>query len=88
MIRSLLSDKPSHKVLICVYHPFDQWNAPPWFSERLRKAFPQSAVVHLPDYIRLDEEILDADVLMAWSIRPDKLHWQRSCAGFTLRRRR
>jgi D-2-hydroxyacid dehydrogenase (NADP+) len=75
------------KLLICVQHPFDQWNAPLWFSERLRMTFSEIAVVHLPDYARLDGEIVDADVLMAWSIRPEqialakKLRWIHSPAA-------
>src|ERR1700690_1563154 len=81
------SGDPPCKVLICVHHPFDQWNAPLWFSERLRKAFPEIAAVHLPDYAGLDEEIADADVLMAWAIRPEqiaaanKLRWIHSPAA-------
>ncbi|MFZ3342713.1 MAG: D-2-hydroxyacid dehydrogenase, partial [Terriglobales bacterium] len=66
---------------------FDQWNAPDWFSERLRADFPQLTVVHLPDYKRLDAEIPNADILIAWSIRPEqikaatKLRWIHSPAA-------
>jgi phosphoglycerate dehydrogenase-like enzyme len=75
------------KLLICVRHPFDQWNAPLWFSERLRRDFPQLNVVHLPDYKRVDEEIVDAEIVVAWSIRPEqigtakKLRWIHSPAA-------
>ncbi|MGC2247437.1 MAG: D-2-hydroxyacid dehydrogenase [Terriglobales bacterium] len=75
------------KLLIAVHHPFDQWNAPDWFSERLRADFPQLTVVHLPDYKRLDAEIPNADILIAWSIRPEqikaatKLRWIHSPAA-------
>ena len=75
------------KLLICVRHPFDQWNAPSWFTERLRREFPQIAVVHLPDYKRVDEEIVDAEIVVAWSIRPEqvaaakKLRWIHSPAA-------
>jgi phosphoglycerate dehydrogenase-like enzyme len=58
------------KLLIFVHHPFDQWNAPAWFPKRLRQEFPQVSVVHLPDYKRVDEEIVDAEIAIAWSIRP------------------
>ena len=81
------SDHPIRKLLICVRHPFDQWNAPLWFSERLREGFPQVNVVHLPDYTRVDEEILDAEIVIAWSIRPEqiatakKLRWIHSPAA-------
>jgi phosphoglycerate dehydrogenase-like enzyme len=67
------SDDPMIKLLIAVHHFFDQWNAPVWFSERLRSDFPQVAVVHLPDYKRLDAEIPDAEILLAWSIRPEQV---------------
>ena len=75
------------KLLIAVHHFFDQWNAPPWFAERLRSDFPQVAIVHLPDYKRLDAEILDAEILIAWSVRPEqikaatKLRWIHSPAA-------
>src|SRR6202171_748387 len=67
------SDHPMRKLLICVHHPFDQWNAPDWFPERLQQEFPQVNVVHLPDYTRVDEEIVDAEVVIAWSIRPEQI---------------
>ncbi len=75
------------KLIICVYHPFDQWNAPDWFAERLRREFPQIAITHLRDYKRLSDEIIDAEILFAWSIRPEqvaaakKLRWIHSPAA-------
>ena len=75
------------KLLIAVHHFFDQWNAPVWFSERLRSDFPELTLVHLPDYQRLDAEIPDAEILIAWSIRPEqiksaaKLRWIHSPAA-------
>jgi phosphoglycerate dehydrogenase-like enzyme len=80
-------DDTIHKLLICVRHPFDQWNAPPWFAERLRTNLPKLDIVHLPDYARLDEEIIDAEVVVSWSIRPEqiaaakKLRWVHSPAA-------
>src|SRR5260370_13386182 len=64
---------PSRKLLICVHHPFDQWNAPAWFPTRLQQEYPQVGVVHLPDYKRVDEEIVDAEIVIAWSIRPQQI---------------
>jgi len=61
------------KLLIAVHHFFDQWNAPGWFSERLRSDFPELDIVHLPDYRRLDAEIPDAEIVIAWSIRPEQI---------------
>jgi phosphoglycerate dehydrogenase-like enzyme len=75
------------KLLIFVHHPFDQWNAPAWFPERLQREFPQVTVVNLPDYKLVDKEIADADVVIAWSIRPEqiaaakKLRWIHSPAA-------
>src|ERR1017187_5803174 len=61
------------KLLIAVHHPFDQWNAPRWFSERLRSEFPELNIVHLPDYRRLDAEIPDTEIVIAWSLRPEQI---------------
>src|ERR1700687_1020375 len=75
------------KLLIAVHHFFDQWNAPEWFSERLRADFPEVVIVSLPEYKRLDAEIPDAEILIAWSIRPEqiaaakKLRWIHSPAA-------
>src|SRR3989442_2323450 len=75
------------KLLIFVHHAFDLWNAPSWFAERLQAEFPQLKVVHLPDYKRVDAEISDAEIGIAWSIRPEqikaakKLRWIHSPAA-------
>jgi phosphoglycerate dehydrogenase-like enzyme len=75
------------KLLIAVHHPFDQWNAPAWFAQRLRSDFPQLHVVHLPDYKRLDDEVSDAEIVITWSLRPEqvsaarKLRWIHSPAA-------
>jgi phosphoglycerate dehydrogenase-like enzyme len=75
------------KLLIFVRHPFGLWNAPPWFAERLRSDFPQDDVVQLPDYQRVDAEILDAEIAVTWSMRPEqiraaqKLRWIHSPAA-------
>ncbi|HSZ63786.1 MAG TPA: D-2-hydroxyacid dehydrogenase [Terriglobales bacterium] len=75
------------RILIFVHHPFDQWNAPEWFPKKLQQDFPQVSVVNLPDYKRVDEEIVDAEIVIAWSIRPEqiaaakKLRWIHSPAA-------
>jgi phosphoglycerate dehydrogenase-like enzyme len=75
------------KLLIVLHHRFDLWNAPPWFAERLRDAFPQVQVVHLSDYDHLEDEIRDAEIVVAWSLRPQqltvakKLRWIHSPAA-------
>ena len=75
------------KLLIALYHRFQPWIAPLWFSERLRADFPQIDVVQLPNYDRITEEIADADLAIAWSLRGDqitaakKLCWIHSTAA-------
>src|SRR5580700_4571595 len=63
----------NRKLLIFVHHPFDQWNAPDWFPTRLQREFPQVSVVSLPDYDHVDEEIVDAEIVVSWSIRPEQI---------------
>jgi phosphoglycerate dehydrogenase-like enzyme len=75
------------KLLIVLHHRFELWNAPPWFSDRLRQDFPQLEVVHLTSYDGIDEHIRDAEVVVAWSLRPEqfkaasKLRWIHSPAA-------
>ena len=75
------------KLLIALHHRFQPWIAPQWFSQRLRRDFPQLEVVQLPDYKRFTDEIADADMAIAWSIRGDqlnaakKLRWIHSTAA-------
>lgn len=74
------------KLLIVLHHRFDLWQAPPWFAERLRHDFPQLEVVHLHDYDRVNDEIANADIAIAWSLRGEqiaaanKLKWIHSTA--------
>jgi phosphoglycerate dehydrogenase-like enzyme len=74
------------KLLIILHHRFDLWQAPPWFDERLRRDFPQLHIVHLHDYDRVNDEIADADIAIAWSLRGEqiaaakKLKWIHSTA--------
>lgn len=75
------------KLLIFLHHPFNLWNAPGWFAERLRTKFPSLDIVHLPDYKRVDAEIVDAEIAVTWSVRPEqiksakKLRWIHSPAA-------
>ena len=74
------------KLLIVLHHRFNLWRAPPWFAERLRHDFPQLDVVHLSNYERVNREIADADIAIAWSLRGEqiklatKLKWIQSTA--------
>ncbi len=75
------------KLLIVVYHRLDLWTAPAWFVDRLRGDFPQIDVVFLPSYEGIEEQIQDAEVLVAFSLRPEqfaharKLRWIHSPAA-------
>ena len=61
------------KIVLCIWHKFDQWRFPDWLADAIRHRYPELTVVHLPDYARLDEEIRDADILCGFSLRPEQL---------------
>ncbi|MBI2677835.1 MAG: D-2-hydroxyacid dehydrogenase [Candidatus Koribacter versatilis] len=61
------------KLLITTHHRFELWNAPPWFAERLRAAFPQLEVTRLAGYDRFAAELPAADILIGWSLKPEQL---------------
>ena len=68
------------KLLIALYHPFSLWTAPSWLGQRLRADFPSLTVTQLPGprYEGIEREIADADICIAWSIRPEQFaHAQR-----------
>jgi phosphoglycerate dehydrogenase-like enzyme len=61
------------KVLIVLSHRFSLWNAPDWLPERLRAEFPLLTFEHLKTYDRADEAYRDAEVAVAWTMRPEQL---------------
>jgi len=69
------------KLLMVAHHRFDLWNAPVWFSERLRKEFPGLEIVHRDRYEGVEEHLRDAEILFAFSLRAEqfrfaqKLRW-------------
>lgn len=75
------------KLLICVWHRFSLWNAPPEFAGRIRARWPEMRVVHLPDYAGLAEELPDTDIFVGFSLRPEqfvrgrRLKWIHSTAA-------
>jgi len=75
------------KLLILPYHRASFWNAPPQFSERLRKEFPQLEIVHLSDDDQIEKQISDAEIVVTWTLRPNqfnaakKLRWIHSPAA-------
>ena len=75
------------KLIICVWHPFEQWRAQPIMPETIRRRWPEMLVVHLPDYERLPQELPDTDIFVGASLRPEqfqharKLKWIHSTAA-------
>lgn len=75
------------KILIVHYHRFELWHAPAWLRQRLQEAFPNFIVDQLPSYDRVPEEIVDTDIFIGWSLRPEqfviakKLKWIHSPAA-------
>ena len=74
------------KLVVCVWHRFDQWRAQPIMPETIRRRWPEMRVVHLPDYERLPQELPDTDIFVGASLRPEqfqharKLKWIHSTA--------
>ena len=68
------------KVLLAIHHRFELWNAPEWLGPRLQQDFPDHQIVQLAN-LDLANEIADAEVLVAWQLRPEqfkeatKLRW-------------
>ena len=75
------------KLVIGTLHRFELWRAPEWFAEKLRREFPQIEVVQVPDFNALSNEIVDADILVGFSLRGEqfaqakKLRWIHSTAA-------
>jgi phosphoglycerate dehydrogenase-like enzyme len=75
------------KILITHYHRFELWHAPSWLRQRVQDAFPDFIVIQLQSYDRVPEEIVDTDVFIGWSLRPEqfriakKLRWIHSPAA-------
>jgi phosphoglycerate dehydrogenase-like enzyme len=60
------------KLLIVVHHRFDLWNVPSWFAGKLHTEFPQIEIVHQSNYEGLEEHLSDAEILFAFSLRPEQ----------------
>jgi D-2-hydroxyacid dehydrogenase (NADP+) len=77
--RQNVTEQPVHahcqqtmKVLLAIHHRFELWNAPEWLAPKLRAVFPQHEFVQLGSFDGLVQEIADADVLVAWQLRPEQ----------------
>ncbi|MFQ5664516.1 MAG: NAD(P)-dependent oxidoreductase, partial [Terriglobia bacterium] len=60
------------KIVLCLWHRFDQWRIPDWLVQAIRNRYPGLRVVHLPDYERLGAEIADAEIFVGWSLKPEQ----------------
>jgi len=75
------------KLLIALHHRFELWADPPWFAPQLAKEFPALTIARTPDYNHVASEIVDADIMLGWSLRPEqfrlakKLRWIHSTAA-------
>lgn len=75
------------KLLTLVHHPFELWNAPPWFSVRLHQDFPTVEATQQSTYEGIEPYLRDAEVIISWSLRPEqfkaatRLRWIHSPAA-------
>jgi D-2-hydroxyacid dehydrogenase (NADP+) len=71
---SLSRTKPSEtKLVIALRHAVSHWNPPPQFAEGFRSRWPEMKILHLSEVDLLDREIVDTDILVGFSIRPEQL---------------
>ena len=69
------------KLLISLFHEFDLWSAPDWFSGRLQKDFPQVGVVRATAHSETEQQIQNAEVVVSWLLShkavkaAQKLRW-------------
>jgi phosphoglycerate dehydrogenase-like enzyme len=75
------------KLVIAIHHHFQLWIPPKSFADRIRHNFPQLEVVQLNGYEGLKDEIVDADLMIAFSMRAEqfksarRLKWIHSTAA-------
>ena len=70
-----MTRSPDHliKLLIATPHRLDLWIAPPWFSERLARDFPQLKIVQIDSFDNFAKELSDAEIAFTFALRPDQL---------------
>ncbi|HEY1263573.1 MAG TPA: D-2-hydroxyacid dehydrogenase [Terriglobales bacterium] len=68
-------------LLILLYHRFELWQVPAWFSAKLREEFRNLEVAHRDTYDGVEPYLHDAEVIFTLNLRPDqfklaaKLKW-------------
>jgi D-2-hydroxyacid dehydrogenase (NADP+) len=68
-----MSHKQGHKLVILLDDPFEMWHPPEWFVPRLKKEFPQLEVAYHRDRRHDREQLIDADIMIGWSLAPKQL---------------
>jgi len=66
------------KLLIVIQHPLELWNVPAWFPEKLRRNFPQVEITNRNHYDGIEQDLRDAEIMFAFSLRPEQLATARS----------
>ena len=66
------SQDPPVKLLILIQHPLELWNVPAWFPEKVQQNFPELRVKHRNNYHGIEQDLRDAEILFAFSLRPEQ----------------
>jgi phosphoglycerate dehydrogenase-like enzyme len=61
------------KVLIVVYHRFELWQVPQWFSQRLAQDFPALQIAHRDSYEGIERDLREAEIIFTISLRAEQL---------------
>ena len=69
---------PPIRLLIVIQHPLELWNVPAWFPEKLRQNFPQVEITNRNNYDGIEQDLRDAEIMFAFSLRPEQLAAARS----------
>jgi phosphoglycerate dehydrogenase-like enzyme len=64
-------------LLILLYHRFELWQVPAWFSAKLREAFPNVEVTHRDSYDGIEAYLHDPEVIFTLNLRPDQFKLAR-----------
>jgi phosphoglycerate dehydrogenase-like enzyme len=64
-------------LLIVLRHPFELWNSPAWLASRIHEDFPTIEAVQRSSYDGIEDDLRDAEVVIAWSLRPEQLRAAR-----------
>jgi phosphoglycerate dehydrogenase-like enzyme len=63
-----------HKIAIVLHDPFEMWQPPKWFLDRLRGEFPHIEVAPSASKRQDEAALRGADVMIGWSLSPEQFH--------------